>query len=521
MNTNRKPGLLLSLIPVVVLVSLLVLNINLYKDDAVSGANQMALLLSAMVAAIIGVGFLKIPYSRIESKVVESIGLSMQANIILLLVGSLIALWIISGVVPTMIYYGIDLINPQYFLPLTCIVCAIVSLATGSSWSTGGTVGIAFMGIGSALGVPNEMTAGAVISGAYFGDKMSPLSDTTNLAPAMAGTDLFTHIRHMVYTTGPTIILAVLGFTALGFVYRAEAVSPTQIQEILTALGSAYHVNLWLLLMPLGVIAMVIFRIPAIPGMLFGCLASIVFALYFQYDHILAMVDGNDGFAIYKKILTVSYAGSTVETGNAIVDKLLSRGGMANMLNTVWIIICAMIFGGVMDATKMIHVIAESMLKAVKGVGSLVGATLSSCVFLNLTASDQYLSIVVTGKMFRHSYEKRKLHPKNLSRALEDGGTVTSVLVPWNSGGAYFSSILGVSTLAYLPFCFFNILSPFMSFLIASQGWTMEKLDGSIDKPKTVKPKKVAAPKTAPIKEEPKKEAPKKKTNKKKKGKKK
>lgn len=500
MNTNKRPGLLLSLIPVIVLVSLLVLNINLYKDDAVSGANQMALLLSAIVATLLGVFFLRVPYAQIEKKIVDAISLSMQANIILLLVGSLIALWILSGVVPAMIYYGVDLINPTYFLPLTCVVCAIVSLATGSSWSTGGTVGIAFMGIGTALGVPSEMTAGAVISGAYFGDKMSPLSDTTNLAPAMAGTDLFTHIRHMVYTTGPTIIIAIIGFTALGLVYKTEAASAGQIQDILDALAKTYHINLWLLLLPLGVIAMVIFKIPAIPGMVFGCLASIGFALFFQYDHILEMVNGNDGFAIYKKILTVSYAGAKAETGNAIVDKLLSRGGMSNMLNTVWIIICAMVFGGAMEATKMIHVIAESLLKAVSGVGSLIGATLSSCIFLNLTASDQYLSIVVTGKMFKESYQKMKLHPKNLSRALEDGGTVTSVLVPWNSGGAYFSSVLGVSTLAYLPFCFFNILSPFMSFFIASQGWTMEKIEGTsstVQKAKKKKaPRKTAKKKT-------------------------
>jgi Na+:H+ antiporter, NhaC family len=474
---TKKPGLLLSLLPILVLIGILVLNISVFSDGAILGPNQLALFMAALVAAGIGIFVLNIPYKAIEERVVHSIGLSMQANLILLVVGSLIALWIFSGVVPAMIYFGIKLINPTWFLPVTCLVCAIVSISTGSSWSTGGTVGIALIGVGQALGVPVEMVAGAVISGAYFGDKLSPLSDTTNLAPAMAGTDLFTHIRYLTYTTVPSMLLALIGFTILGFFYRGQVSEMTHVQTVMAILESQFNLSPWLFLLPLLVFILVARKIPALPALIIGCLAGVLFILIFQQALLGRMLgeEAHSARGIYARIIEVAHSGFKIETNNKVIDSLLSRGGMASMLNTVWLIIMAMVFGGVMEASGMLEVIAGSILKLVRGTATLITATIGSCIFLNLTASDQYLSIVVPGKMFKPSYEKFGLAPQNLSRSLEDGGTITSVLVPWNTCGAYFAAILGVSTGAYLPYCFFNILNPITGIVLATIGWKIMK----------------------------------------------
>ncbi len=484
---SKKPSIGVSFIPILGLVFLLVLNVLLFKDDATGGPNQLALLFVGMLTMGIGHFYLKVPYKQIENRVISSISLALQASLILLIVGSLIGVWILSGVVPTMIYYGLKVINPDFFLPFACIACVMVSLATGSSWSTSGTIGIALIGIGKTLGIPEGMVAGAIISGAYFGDKMSPLSDTTNLAPAMAGTDLFTHIRHMVYTSGPAIILAILGFFILGFFNGGSSASSEDIQSTLAIIDKNFNISLWLFLVPFSVLIMVAKKVPALPALALGTLVGIVFALLFQQDLLASLSGGSLTLkSAYMKIIEICHSGFLIETGDQLLDKLLSRGGMSSMLSTVWLILMAMVFGGAMEGTGMLDVLAQGVLRFVRGAGSLIGATLASCFLLNLTASDQYLAIVVPGRMFRKSYEDMGLDSRNLSRALEDAGTVTSVLVPWNTGGAYNAGVLGVPTLTYLPYCFFNILSPLVSLFLASMNLTITKKIQSKEKEASV-----------------------------------
>ncbi|NNE98591.1 MAG: Na+/H+ antiporter NhaC, partial [Pyrinomonadaceae bacterium] len=474
----NEPSLLVSLIPVVVLMALLVINIIVFKDDATGGSNQLALLIAGALAAFIGIVVYKIEYKTIENQIVKSIGVAIQASVILLIVGALIGMWIISGIVPTMIYYGLLLINPTVFLPISCVVCSIVAVSTGSSWSTTGTVGIALIGIGQTLGIPLGMVAGAIISGAYFGDKMSPLSDTTNLAPAMAGTDVFTHIRHMMYTSGPAIILAVIGFTILGMFYGQGSVNQENINTVLAVIESKFNIGIYLFIVPLAVLFMVYKRVPALPALLIGTILGGIFALIFQSALISSLIEAGSGIkGFYQQLVTTAYDGFTIKTNNELIDSLFNRGGMKGMLPTVWLILMAMVFGGAMEGTGMLQKIAGSILKLVRGAGSLIGATLGSCIVMNMTACDQYLAIVVPGRMFKNAYEEYGLKPKNLSRALEDSGTVTSVLVPWNSGGAYNSGVLGVATLTYLPFCFFNLLSPLVSAFLAGFNLTIERLD--------------------------------------------
>jgi NhaC family Na+:H+ antiporter len=474
----NEPSLLISLIPVIALLSLLVVNIIVFKDDATSGSNQLALLIAGALAAFIGIVVYKVEYKKIERQIIKSVGVAIQASIILLIVGALIGTWIISGVVPTMIYYGLLLINPSVFLPVACIVCAIVALSTGSSWSTTGTVGIALIGIGQTLGIPLGMVAGAVISGAYFGDKMSPLSDTTNLAAAMAETDVITHIRHMMYTSGPAIIIAIIGFSILSFFYGQGNVNQEDINTVLAVIETKFNIGLHLFLVPLAVLFMVYKKIPALPALLIGAILGAVFALIFQSELIASMAaDGSSVRSFYKTVITTAYDGFVIKTDNELIDTLFNRGGMKGMLSTVWLILMAMVFSGSMEGTGMLQKIAHSILKLVHGTGSLIGATLASCLVMNVTAGDQYLAILVPGRMFKNAYDEYGLHPKNLSRALEDSGTVTSVLVPWNSGGAYNAGVLGVATLTYLPFCFFNLMSPLVSAFLAGFNLTIERLD--------------------------------------------
>lgn len=478
MSTSQKrPGLLLSLLPVLVLISLLVLNIDLFKDSALMGPNQIALFVAALVAAVIGLLVLKVSYEDMEKKIIQSISLSMQANLILLVVGMLIGLWIFSGVVPAMIYYGVKLFNPTWFLPLTCIVCSVVSLATGSSWSTGGTVGIALIGVGQALNIPVPMVAGAVVSGSYFGDKISPLSDTTNLAPAMAGTDLFTHIKYMLITTIPSFVIAMIGFVILGYFYGGQGSDLTQVNEVLSSIETTFNITPVLFILPICVFVMVGRQVPALPALVIGCLLGVAFVLIFQQDLLRNMLGAEYGFkAIYGKLIEVSHGGFKMKTDKKIINDLLTRGGMSDMLSTVWLILMSMVFGGVMEVTGMLDRIGQAILKLVTGSASLISATVASAFFINVTASDQYLSIVLPGRMFKPTYDKMGLAPENLSRSLEDAGTITSVLVPWNTCGAYFSTILGVSTATYLPFCFFNILNPFVAIAIAATGFKIKKI---------------------------------------------
>lgn len=472
----KKPNLFFSLIPITFLVILLIINVLIFKDNASYGPNQVALMLGALLAGFIG--FLKydIRFEQIEKGINEATSNALSAMIILIVIGALIGTWILSGTVPAMIYYGLKIITPAVFLPVSCIACAVVSLATGSSWSTTGTIGIALIGIGQAMGLNTGLVAGAIISGAYFGDKMSPLSDTTNLAAAMAGTDLFTHIKHMLFTTGPSLLISLILFTIIGLTGNTVTVEAGDISAITSVLDQHFNISLWTFIPPVVVLLLVRKKIPALPAITLGILSAILVAGIFQQDLLAKMMGETKSLkSFYEVIISVSYGGFSIESGHKVIDKLLNRGGMEGMLTTVWLIFSAMVFGGSLEATGMLQVIASSILKLVSGTGSLIGATLGSCIFLNATASDQYLAIVVPGRMFKQAYDDYNLAPQNLSRALEDAGTVTSVLIPWNSGGAYNSSVLGIPTLTYAPYCFFNILSPLVSAFLGAMNWTIIK----------------------------------------------
>lgn len=471
---QKQPSLFTALIPIILLIVLLATNVWLFGDNTLSGSNQITLLFSGAIAAVIG-SLYGTPWEKMLNGAVKSISSAMGALIILLLIGSLAGTWMLSGIVPSMIYYGLEILNPKIFLFATCIVCAIVSLATGSSWSTVATIGIAMLGIGNALGVPEGITGGAIISGAYFGDKMSPLSDTTNLAPAMAGTDLITHIKYMTYTTIPSIVIALIAFLIIGLMSDIENNQLQQIDEMQFALTNAYNISWITLVVPVLVIVMIVKKVPAIPALLVGTLLGGLYAIIFQPELINQLNDSNNpSFLSYMKnsytsVMNAMTVNVSVSTGDLAVNELVSTSGMSGMLNTIWLIICAMSFGGIMEATGLLKRITSSLMNFVKSRKSLVLTTSSTCLFLNLTASDQYLSIVVPGRMFADSYKKYNLHPKNLSRTLEDTATVTSVLVPWNTCGAAQASVLGVATIAYLPYCFFNLISPIMT-LIFSYG---------------------------------------------------
>ena len=467
MSEARTPTLIESLVPIVVLVLLLSINVFIFSDDATYGSNQLALLFAATVAALLAArqGY---KWKTIVDGIVKSISSAMAAILILMLIGALAGTWLISGIVPALIYYGLAILNPTIFLFAATIVSAIVSIATGSSWTTAATVGIALVGIGQAMGIHEGLVAGSIISGAYFGDKMSPMSDTTNLAPAMAGTDLFTHIRYMAYTTVPSISITLVIFLIWGFTFDAAGQMDT-IHVVQAAITSRFDINLWLFLVPVVVIVMIIRRVPALPALLTGTILGAIFAIIFQPDIVLGVAsEAEAGFyTFYEGVMRAMYEGTSIATGNVMVDELLSAGGMFGMMNTIWLILCAMIFGGVMETSGMLKRLASSIIQYAHSNGSLVASTAVTCGFINVTASDQYIAIVVPGRMFAETYRERGLAPENLSRTLEDSGTVTSVLVPWNTCGAYQAGVLGVATFTYLPFAFFNLISPLMTIFFA------------------------------------------------------
>jgi NhaC family Na+:H+ antiporter len=474
--TTKPLSLIAALTPILFLIGLLTANVLFYGDNSLGGANQIALLLAGALAALIAIGH-GYRWNALFDGVTASIGSAMPALIILLMIGALAGTWMLSGVVPAMIYYGLDLLNPTIFLFASCLVCAIVSLATGSSWSTVATVGIALLGIGKALGLHEGMVAGAIISGAYFGDKMSPLSDTTNLAPAMAGTDLVTHIRHMMWTTGPSIAISLLLFLVLGFTQSGSG-ETASVAELQAAIASRYTITPWLFVVPLVVIALIVKQVPAVPALFAGALLGGLFSVLFQPQILaeVAAVDASFWQTAYMAVINAMTTDTAIVTANPLVNELLQTGGMEGMLGTIWLIICAMTFGGIMEASGMLQRITQSILSVVESTGSLIASTATTCVIFNITASDQYLSIVVPGRMFAQEYKNRGLAGENLSRALEDSGTVTSALVPWNTCGAYHSGVLGVATGTYLPFAFFNLISPLMTVLFGYMNWKITRL---------------------------------------------
>jgi NhaC family Na+:H+ antiporter len=462
----KAPSVVDALIPLVFLIVLLVVNIQIFGTDGLSGSNQIVLILSATVAGSLAVFKLGYSWDVLQEGIVKSISSAMSSIQILFLIGALAGTWLLSGIVPAMIYYGLMVLSPVVFLFAACFISSVVSMATGSSWTTVATVGVALLGIGKALGFEEGIIAGAIISGAYFGDKMSPLSDTTNLAPAMAGTDLFTHIRYMAKTTTPTMVITLILFIIIGMNYETSG-SVEDVMTISQLISEKFTITPWLFIVPLVVILMIVRRVPALPALLTGALLGGVFALIFQPQVIkeLAGESGNFSYLGFKTVMMALFGEISIVTENAIVNELLVTRGMAGMLNTIWLIICAMVFGGIMEESGMLKVLAEAVIKKVHKVGSLIATTAATCMFFNITTSDQYLAILVPGRMYADIYRKRGLKPENLSRTLEDSATVTSVLVPWNTCGATQASVLGVATLTYAPYCFFNIISPLMTIL--------------------------------------------------------
>ncbi len=464
---NKELNIWEALIPVIALIAMLAFNVFVFGDDALSGSNQFILLLGGAVAAIVGY-FNKVQYNKMIDEVANNVQSTTGAILILLMVGSLAGTWMISGIIPTMIYYGLQILNPTIFLAACVIICSVISIATGSSWTTSATVGIALIGIAEALDISVGMTAGAILSGAYFGDKLSPLSDTTNLAPAMAGTDLFTHIRYMLYTTVPTITITLIIFIIIGL--NLDISGDTDTSAILSSIESSFTISPWLFIVPLVVILLIVKKTSPLIALLIGTLLGAAAALIFQPDLVaqIAGVKNLDFISGYKGIMQAITVETSVVTDNEDLNDLFSSGGMAGMLGTIWLIICAMVFGGIMEAIGALATISRALLNMFHTTFGLFASTVFSCLALNATASDQYLAIVVPGKMFAKAYKDKGLAPENLSRTLEDSGTVTSVLVPWNTCGAYHSGVLGVPTLSYAGYAFFNYLSPFMTLLFAA-----------------------------------------------------
>ncbi len=464
----KTPKLSLSaaLLPLITLILLLTYNVTVFGDDALSGSNQFILLLGGVVGGLVGLRN-KVTYGQMLDKVGENLQSVTGPILILLLVGALAGTWLLSGIIPAMIDYGLQIANPRFFLPACVLISALVSLATGSSWSSSATIGIALIGIGKALDLPVGMVAGAVISGAYFGDKLSPLSDTTNLASAMAGSELFTHIRYMLYTTLPSIVITLLLFVVLGLSFSSSGEVDTSILS--ESIREKFYISPNLFLVPLIVIIMIVKKTPPLLALFVGTLLGGLFAVIFQPQLLMDLSESSvlNFKTIYKSIFNAITVDTHIETNDPLLNELFSSGGMQGMLGTVWLIICAMVFGGVMDAIGALQAISNAFLKWAKTTFQLVAGTAASSLTVNLTASDQYLAIVVPGKMFAQAYLDRKLAPENLSRTLEDTGTVTSVLVPWNTCGAYQSGVLGVGVAEYFIYAFFNWISPFMTLIYA------------------------------------------------------
>ena len=463
---TRQPSLTEALIPIVFLIILLSFNV-LFWEDTLQGANQIALMTSASLAGILGLR-MGYTWTQMRDQIVKTIGTAMPAILILLLIGALAGTWLISGVVPALIYYGLDILFPSIFLFAAVVISGIVSLATGSSWSTIATIGVALLGIGDAMGFDKAIVAGAIVSGAYFGDKMSPLSDTTNLAPAVAGTDLFTHIRYMMYTTIPSMSLTLIIFLIIGFNYHTD-ITPTHINDVQLAIAHTFHITPWLFLVPVILFIVILKKMPPLPALAVGVVLGAIAAVIFQPQIIenLTHITDNYAKASYVGVMQAMYGSTTIQTENPAMNDLFSTGGMGGMLQTIWLILSAMIFGGIMESNGMLRKVTQSILKLVKTDGSLIASTAVSSIFFNITASDQYISIVVPGEMYHDAFKDRGLKPEVLSRTLEDAGTVTSVLVPWNTGGATQARVLGVPTLSYLPYAFFNLISPFMTVFFA------------------------------------------------------
>ena len=464
---TSEPSLFDCLTPILFLIILLSLSVYIFGSDSSYGPNQISLVLAASIAAAIGWknGY---QWDDIQKGISQAINTAMMAILILLSVGMLIGTWILSGTVPALLVYGLEILSPNWFYVSCCFVSAIVAISIGSSWSTAGTIGVGFIGISHSLGLDPGITAGAIISGAYMGDKMSPLSDSTNLAPSVAGSELFSHIRHMTWTTIPAFFISLILFTILGLNETANT-DLEKISVITNAIENEFSIGLHLLIPLFVLLALARAKVAALPSVLIGSFVAMLFAVIFQQDTILKMVGDSHGLAtpliILKGIWITTFDGYSSSADTESVRELLSKGGMSSMLNTVWLILCALTFGGVMESVGLLKKLVHYVLKHVHSARGLIASTLATAFGVNVIASDQYMAVVLPGRAFKEEYERQGLDPLNLSRAIEDAGTVTSVLIPWNTCGAFMAVTLGVQTLDYLPYAFFNILSPIIGLI--------------------------------------------------------
>lgn len=449
-----------------VIVSLLTVTV------ALGGPAHVAMLIAAIAAGIVAIisGF---TWEELQDGIGDTIKAAVPAILILLAIGVIIGVWLLGGIVPSMIYYGLKILSPSVFLLASCLICAVIATATGSSWSTIGTIGVALMGIGAGLGVPAGMTAGAIISGAYFGDKMSPLSDTTNLAPAMAGTDIFTHIRHMIFTTGPSFLIALVIYGVLGFKFAGNNFDTALVELYTATLADTFYISPLMFIPPLLVIVMVIKKIPALPGLIAVAFLGCLFAVIFQG-------------ASPQDMISSAFSGFSIETGVAEVDKLLNRGGLTSMMEIICLILISLSFAGIVEKSGMVRIVIEKALKNAKKDSTVITITLLSTIFTNFATGVQYVALIIPGRMFKDVYKERGLHPKNLSRALEDTGTLCAPFVPWGTDAAFLTGVLGVTTGVYAPFCFLNLINPIISLICAQTGWTIAKIDKTSPLPSDV-----------------------------------
>ena len=487
MTTPRAPTLIHALIPIGALVVMLALSVYLFSDSSSSGPNQIVLTLGAAIAAIVAIR-LGHKWVDLQKAIIAGISTAMIAILILLSVGGLIGTWLMAGTVPSLIYYGLEILSPQWFFAATCLICAIAALATGSSWTVAGTLGVALIGVSMGLGLSPAIAAGAIISGAYFGDKMSPLSDTTNLAPAVVETDIFSHIRHMAWTTGPSFTIALFLFAIVGLGTDSTA-DASALDLLKSTLDQNFNISIVALLPLVVVMYMAYKKIPPLPTILFGAMLGGVVAVVLQPEGVLRMANSPElatGLAMAKGVWLALGSGYVSDTGVAAVDDLLTRGGMESMLVTIWLILAALSFGAVLEHTGMLKRLIDGALRRAKTTGSLITTVVFSCIGINIVAADQYIAIVLPGKMYRAEFKNRNLDPKNLSRVIEDSGTLTSPLVPWNTCGAYMAATLGVGTLAYLPYAFFNLINPMVSIIYGFTGFTMVKTEEVDGQPEVV-----------------------------------
>lgn len=467
MSTTKKiPSPLVSFLLIVLLIGMLFATIRTFGSDALSGGSQISLLTTTAVCVFIGVTFYRIPWRDYEIAITNNVAGVTSAIIILLIIGALSGVWMISGVVPTLIYYGMQIIHPDFFLTSTCVICALVSIMTGSSWTTIATIGIALLGIGKAQGFEEGWIAGAIISGAYFGDKVSPLSDTTVLAASVTDTPLFRHIRYMMITTIPSLVITLVIFTVMGF--ACETSGTEQIAEFTASLNARFHITPWLLIVPVVTGILIARKVPSIITLFLSTLLAATFAIIFQPE-LLHEISGNND--LFEGTMMSLYGSISLQSDSAMLTELIATRGMAGMMNTIWLIICAMCFGGAMTASGMLGSITSVFVRFMKNTVSVVASTVGSGIFLNLATADQYISIILTGNMFSNIYEKKGYESRLLSRTTEDAVTVTSALIPWNTCGMTQATILSVPTLTYLPYCFFNLISPLMSILVAAIGY--------------------------------------------------